>query len=215
MVRGDLSASRAVRNTQPFVRELGGRIHAFAHNGSLPGVENEAARGTRRFRAVGETDSEAAFCILLEHMAPLWESGTVPSLVDRLTIIRRFAAMLRERGPANFLYADADVLFAHGHRRIQRDGSMAAPGLFRLTRSFAVDRDALPAAGVTIGAWSPPQILALVASVPLTKEAWIPFAEGEVVAIVGAVVGSANGAEVFDNTVNENHTRPDGRNARN
>jgi len=189
-IRRATQGAVALRNTQPFIRELGGRIHAFAHNGSLSGIESEAARGARRFRPVGETDSEAAFCMLLERMAPLWDAGIEPAFADRLAVIRRFAAGLRERGPANFLYADGDILFAHGHRRLQHDGCIAAPGLFRLTRSCAVDRDALPAAGVTIGAWSPPQAVTLVASVPLTAEAWIPFAEGEVVAVAAGAVAA-------------------------
>jgi len=33
-----------LRNTQPFARELGGRMHLFAHNGWLPGIEQRLAR---------------------------------------------------------------------------------------------------------------------------------------------------------------------------
>ena len=29
----------SLRNTQPFQRELGGRLHIFAHNGNLPGAQ--------------------------------------------------------------------------------------------------------------------------------------------------------------------------------
>ncbi|MDE2228334.1 MAG: class II glutamine amidotransferase [Alphaproteobacteria bacterium] len=184
----------ALRNTQPFIRELGGRIHAFAHNGHLPGIENETKGRRLRFRPVGETDSELAFCLLLARMAPLWASG-VPALAARLAVVRRFAARLGESGPANFLYADGDILFAHGDRRVQADGSIAPPGLFRLTRSCAVDRDALPDAGVTIGAWSPPQTLTLVASVPLTADAWTPLAEGEVVAVAAGEMWCADSGE--------------------
>ena len=192
-IRRATQGAVTLRNTQPFIRELGGRIHAFAHNGSLAGIESESARGARRFRPLGETDSEAAFCVLLERMAPLWDAGAVPALADRLAVVRQFATALRDHGPANFLYADGDTLFAHGHRRIQADGRIAPPGLFRLTRSCAVDRDALQAAGVTLGAWSPPQAVTVVASVPLTAEAWIPLAEGEVVAVAaGAVVATGD-----------------------
>ncbi len=189
-IRHATQGAVALRNTQPFVRELGGHIHTFAHNGSLPGIEREADRAAR-FRPVGETDSEVAFCALLERIAPLWRSGAAPSFASRLAVVRRFAALLRERGPANFLYADGDVLFAHGHRRLQRDGRIAPPALYHLTRSCAVDRDALPAAGVTIGAWSSPQTLTLVASVPLTAEAWTPVGEGEVIAVAAGELRGA------------------------
>jgi predicted glutamine amidotransferase len=179
----------ALRNTQPFVREVGGCIHAFAHNGSLPGIERETFGRALHFRPVGETDSEIAFCLLLEEIGALWGSGTVPSLASRFKVVRRFAARLRTYGPANFLYADGDSLFAHGDRRLQHDGKIAPPGLYRLTRTCAVDRDALPDAGVSLGAWSALQMVTLIASVPLTGERWIPLVEGEVVAIAaGAVV---------------------------
>jgi len=187
----------ALRNTQPFIRELGGRVHAFAHNGDLPGIDSAMAGRRLRFRPFGETDSELAFCLLLERMAPLWAS-VVPALGARLAVVRDFAATLRDRGPANFLYADGDVLFAHGDRRVQADGAIAPPGLYRLTRSCAVDRDALSDAGVTIGAWSSPQILTLVASVPLTVEAWTPLVEGEVIAVaVGELRGATTAPHVL------------------
>lgn len=177
----------ALRNTQPFIREVAGRIHAFAHNGSLPGFEREMFGRALHFRPIGETDSEIAFCLLLEETRTLWASGTAPSLASRLRVVRRFATRLRAYGPANFLYADSDALFAHGDRRLQEGGQIAPPGLYRLTRTCAVDRDALPEAGVTLGAWSAPQVVTLVASVPLTEEAWMPFAEGELLAIAAGV----------------------------
>jgi glutamine amidotransferase len=187
-IRHATEGAIALRNTQPFTREVGGQIHAFAHNGSLPSIERETLGRAHRFRPIGETDSEVAFCLLLEQMAPLWDAGPLPSLAARLKVVRRFAARLREYGPANFLYADGDTLFAHGHRRLHENDRFGPPGLYRLTRSCAVDHDALPAAGVSIGAWSVPQTLTLVASVPLTQEAWMPLAEGEVVAVVGGAV---------------------------
>jgi glutamine amidotransferase len=56
-------------NTQPFVRELWGRAHVFAHNGHLgEGIVSENMNG-HRFMPIGETDSEVAFCILMERLA--------------------------------------------------------------------------------------------------------------------------------------------------
>lgn len=170
-------------NTQPFVRELGGRMHVFAHNGRLDGIETQYGVAPRRFRPVGATDSEIAFCIILERLAPLWSAGAAPSLDDRLDIIARFAAEMREMGPANFLYGDGDTLFAHGHRRIQADGTIAPPGLWLLRRECAVDPDGLPQSGVTIETSGEGQAIALLASVPLTREEWRPLAEGEVIAV--------------------------------
>ena len=54
--QGELSLA----NTQPFVRELRGRRHVFAHNGNLPGIYRSAALALDRYRPVGQTDSEHA-----------------------------------------------------------------------------------------------------------------------------------------------------------
>jgi predicted glutamine amidotransferase len=184
--RGPISLA----NTQPFVRELGGRMHVFAHNGRLEGIDDQGT-GPRRFSPVGETDSELAFCILLENLAPLWSGGKVPSLDERQALIARFAGGMRALGPANFLYTDGDALFAHGHRRIQQDGTIAPPGLWHLSRECSLDTDALAQAGVMIEADPGPQQIALFASVPLTSESWRPLDEGEVLAVrAGRVLAS-------------------------
>jgi predicted glutamine amidotransferase len=176
--RGPISLA----NTQPFVRELGGHMHVFAHNGRLEGIDDHAT-GSRRFNPVGETDSELAFCILLEKLAPLWSVGKVPSLKERQALIARFAGGMRALGPANFLYTDGDALFAHGHRRIQQDGTIVPPGLWHLSRECSLDTLALAQAGVMIEADPGPQQIAVFASVPLTSEPWRPLDEGEVLAV--------------------------------
>ncbi|HVC61046.1 MAG TPA: class II glutamine amidotransferase [Acetobacteraceae bacterium] len=178
----------SLRNTQPFMRELGGRMHVFAHNGRLSGIERRFAGGSRRFRPVGTTDSEVAFCALLERLAPLWDAGT-PSPEQRLREVADVAATLRALGPANFLYADGELLVAHAHRRTQRDGSIAPPGLWMLHRSCAVDPDALASAGVTLDGG---QLVTLFASVPLTEEPWQPLREGEI-AVARDGVGERGG----------------------
>jgi glutamine amidotransferase len=165
-IRRATQGPRHLRNSQPFVRELGGRVHVFAHNGMLPGVERAFA--TRRFRRVGDTDSEHAFCALLERLAPIWDAG-VPAVDVRLAVIAGFARELRELGPANLIYSDGDAVFAHGDRRRGDDGAIRAPGLHLLCRQ-CLDADER-------------QDVALVASVPLTAEPWRPLAEGELVVL--------------------------------
>lgn len=169
----------ALANTQPFLRELGGRRHVFAHNGMLPGIEPALGRTCRRFRPIGTTDSELAFCALLEQLAPLWADG-VPGLAARRDVVTRFAAALRALGPANFLRADGDLLFAHGHRRTQADGRIGPPGLTLRQRACPVDHDALRAAGVALDPPRRPQVLTLFASVPLIDEPWRALAEGKI-----------------------------------
>ncbi len=170
-------------NTQPFVRELGGRTHVFAHNGDLPGIASSAVLTLGSYQPVGQTDSEHAFCALLARLRPLWEGANPPSLEARLSLLATFAADLRALGPANFLYADGDTLFAHGHRRLQQaSGRAEPPGLWTLQR-HCTPADTSPDhhGGLTINPVC--QTVVLIASVPLTDEAWLPLAEGELLAV--------------------------------
>ncbi len=195
--RGGISLA----NTQPFVRELDGRMHVFAHNGNLPGIDRDPAFALRgRHRPVGETDSEIAFCALLDALQGLWTSSTAPSVEARLAVLAPFAAALRRLGPANFLYVDGDAVFAHGHRRIDRStGRIEAPGLWMLQRHC-------PPAGLPpeerggVAIADGDRTAVWFASVPLTEEAWRPLAEGELLVardgqlLVGSEAGAAAAA---------------------
>jgi predicted glutamine amidotransferase len=181
-IRHATHGALTLANTQPVVRELGGRTHVFAHNGHLPGVTQDSRFALDRFRTVGETDSEHAFCALMERLHALWHKPcAAPALEQRLAVVTAFAAELRELGPANFLYADGEVLFAHGHRRIQSSGHIAPPGLFLLTRKCRDEREQVQEQGLSIGCGF--QEVVLLASVPLSGEPWRALAEGEVVAV--------------------------------
>jgi predicted glutamine amidotransferase len=170
-------------NTQPFIRELGGRTHVFAHNGDLPQIE--AALSLGAYRPVGQTDSEYAFCVLLGRLQGLWNGVMLPTLDVRLSLLAAFAADLRQLGPANFLYADSDVLFAHGHRRLKNGrGHAEPPGLWTLQQHCPpADAPTRQHAGVSIAREELSSLL--IASVPLSAEAWQPMPEGELVAVRG------------------------------
>jgi glutamine amidotransferase len=183
----------ALANTQPFARELRGRMHVFAHNGDLPGIFQAEAFKPTGCGLVGQTDSEHAFCALLSRLGAL-RTAPAPSLEDRVAVLARFAAQLRELGPANFVYADGDALFAHGHRRIQPSGRIEPPGLWWLQRECPVGARPVDAA-----ADAPPlreaRSVLLVASIPLSDEPWQPLAEGELlVARAGRRVARARTA---------------------
>lgn len=170
-------------NTQPFVRELGGRTHAFAHNGYLTDIDKSTVLTLKIDRPIGQTDSERAFCVLLARMRTLYHDGELPSLEARITLVEKFAADLRVLGAANFLYADGDALFVHGHRRLtQLGGQIEPPGLWMLQRHRTPH--ALPPvheAGVSVLHHSSASVL--IASVPLTHERWKPLSEGQIVAV--------------------------------
>ncbi len=177
----------ASRNCQPSLRELGGVWHSFAHNGNLKGLQDDARFKTGSYQSVGETDSEYAFCALMDRMQPLWHSGQRPSYDARLAVVQAFAADLRNLGPANFLYSDGEVLFAHAHQRHQADGTIRAPGLWRLARHCA-EGGVFEGTGVHVAARGAEQDVVLIASVPLTQENWQPLEEG---AVIGVRLGRA------------------------
>lgn len=60
-VRRATQGVNTLGNTQPFARELGGRMHVFAHNGRLDGIDVSCAGQWQRFRPLGDTDSEIGF----------------------------------------------------------------------------------------------------------------------------------------------------------
>jgi glutamine amidotransferase len=184
---------RSLRNTQPFARELGGRMHVFAHNGDLPPLAEVPVPAGLRYRPIGNSDSEHAFCGLLTRLEPLWRSCTdaPPPLAQRLAVIAEYAAELRALGPANFIYADADALFVHADRRTQADGRLRPPGLYLLQRCCWRSAPELEDAGVNLKTVR--QDVALVASVPLTDELWQPLGEGDLIALSDGLCYGADG----------------------
>lgn len=185
-IRRATRGAPGLRNCQPFVRELGGRMHVFAHNGDLDGIGEEGHAADRVFRPVGETDSERAFCALLGRLRSLWGGAPEPPpLAERIAAVVGFASEMRSLGPANFLYADGDALYAHGHRRRQGDANVIRPpGLHVLARRCPREAE-LAAEGIVLRSEAPEQEAVLVASVPLTSEHWEALAEGEVLVSQG------------------------------
>lgn len=183
-VRYATAGEPSFANTHPFVRELGGHAHFFAHNGGLEGVWDALPVGSSPFRPVGETDSEHAFCVLLGRLAPLWrDAEDIPPLQARLDVVADTASALRRLGPANFLYSDGDVLFVHSHRRHwDRDGGFTEP----LPPGLSIGSlDDLLVKGLHVKLPHPEVSALYVASVPLTAEGWRPLPEGCVVALRG------------------------------
>lgn len=187
-VRHATVGTNQLANTQPFRRELGGRVHSFIHNGHLP--ELPPLEGPRSFLPVGDTDSEHAFCLLMNRMAPLHEGGRLPSLDERWDVLMDFAARTRALGLMNFLYTDSDLLFAHSHYRIP-PGVEKATGLWQLERSCAISGARFETSGLRVGSSAMQNQVVVLASVPLSDESWSPLPEGSLLAIKdGEVVRS-------------------------
>jgi glutamine amidotransferase len=184
-IRRATRGGRSLKNTHPFRRELGGKYHVFAHNGDLVDIEAQPDLGLGFHRPVGDTDSEYAFCALLGRLEQCWRpiSG-VPPLRQRFEVVLRFARSIRRLGAANFVYSDGDTVFAHGNRRRHSvSEEPRPPGLHVLHRVLGVNADDYCTDGLRISSGPETQEMALVASVPLTGEAWQPLREGEMLAL--------------------------------
>ncbi len=175
----------SLENTQPFSRELGGKIHVFAHNGDLHGITSDKNLNHTIARPLGNTDSEYAFCALMSILEECWSSGQVPTIEERIRKLAYFASLIRPYGPANFIYSDSELLFAHGHKRMHNDEKeFRPPGLHILCRTCSIDSEIKQdIAGLNIESSQVEQNVVLVASVPLTSEAWQPLDEGEIVVL--------------------------------
>lgn len=183
-LRHAVTGGISYENTQPFVRERGGRAHVFCHNGDVSDACPALERELDAFRPLGETDSEIAFCALLGRLQERWRaaSGGVPRLDDRFAVVAEMAAELRAAGVANFLYADGDAVFVHAHWRPKHGrGSPPMPGL-------SVLEGACEFCGPPFTLGDTCGDLFVAASVPLSEGAWRPLAEGELLAVRGGRV---------------------------
>jgi predicted glutamine amidotransferase len=95
-------------NTHPFVRELWGRHFTFAHNGT---VRNVKRHPLGRFRPIGTTDSEYAFCALMHRLERSFPRG-YPDPDALARAVARQGRVIGENGTFNFLLGDGVQLFA-------------------------------------------------------------------------------------------------------
>lgn len=169
-------------NTHPFIRELNGRIHSFAHNGTLKNITEDERFRTHTYHPVGDTDSELAFCVLMDRMRDLWDKYEgVPPISERLRIVKTFADDARSLGPANFLYSDGNTFFAHGDERHDPlTGKVSWPGLHYLRIKCS---DQGPKHGEALSVDSHDDYVTLFASVPLNDNDWVPLKRGELLAV--------------------------------
>lgn len=98
-----------LENTHPFVRVLKRRHLVFAHNGTLPTVRD---RPLLTEAPLGDTDSEHAFCWLVERLRDAFP-GAYPDDAGKLAdVIFALANDLGRDGIFNFLLSDGRHLFA-------------------------------------------------------------------------------------------------------
>lgn len=157
-----------LENCHPFRRELWGRYWVFAHNGDLPTFQPE---GGDIYRPVGQTDSEQAFCHILNTLRQTFPQAK-PPLEQLYPVLCEITQTIAAHGPFNYLLSDGEHFFAHCSTKlcyIVRQAPFAAAHL--IDEDITVDFQELT---------TPSDRVAIIATTPLTdNETWHTFQPGE------------------------------------
>lgn len=177
-IRKATQGSVGLENTHPFRRELWGRYWIFAHNGNLLDFQPELDGSCL---PVGSTDSERAFCWLLQQLRQSFGSSC-PTRDALFASLHALTLEVARYGEFNFLLSNGDSLFAHASTKLHYLVRQAPFARAHLNdQDVTVDFSALTHAHDRV---------AVIATQPLTdNEVWhaMPpgtlwcFEEGEVV----------------------------------
>ncbi len=159
-----------LENTHPFVREMWGRYWTFAHNGTLKDYAPAGGTAGARFRPVGGTDSEAAFCDILETLWRRFPDGA-PSPAALYAAIEDAGDRIATHGDFNFLLSDGQALFARCATRLSYIVRRAP-----FAKAHLTDEDYTVDFGLVT---TPNDRVAVIATTPLTdNETWTPITPG-------------------------------------
>lgn len=163
-------------NCHPFQREMWGQYWIFAHNGNL--VDFAPAAGCH-YQPVGSTDSEAAFCYIMEQLRQRWCQP--PSLDELFEAIEGLAATLRGYGVFNFMLSNGQWLFTHCSTKLHYIVRQAPfPTAHLVDDDVTVDFSTVT---------TPDDRVAVIATVPLTdNESWTALQDGELALFVDGAV---------------------------
>ena len=177
-IRKATQGAVALENCHPFVRELWGRYWCFAHNGDLKDFWPPLHAA---FRPVGNTDSERAFCWIMQELAK--SHAGVPTVKELTITLRELAAHIARHGTFNFLLSNGEALWAH-----------ASTSLYSIERRHPFAHATLADEDLEMDFsrhTTPSDRVAVVVTAPLTSnETWSAFAPGELrVFVDGAAAG--------------------------
>ncbi len=163
----------ALENTHPFVRELWGRYWVFAHNGDL---KDFRPRLHAAFKPVGDTDSERAFCWLMQELAK--SHAGVPTIAELTITLSELLPQPAAHGTFNLLLSNGQALWAH-----------CSTALHCIERAHPFGAATLSDQDVTVDfgtQTTPNDRVAVVATEPMTAdETWHAMRAGELRVFVG------------------------------
>ncbi len=168
-IRKATQGQTSLANTHPFMREMWGEYWLFAHNGHL---KNFFPTQGGFYRAVGNTDSERAFCYILEQLRNRFPER--PDEAALFAALAELTAEIRQYGLFNFMLSNGDYLFAHASTLLHYIVRKAPFG-----EAHLLDDDVkVDFAAVT----TPNDKVAVIATLPLTvNEQWSQLAVNELV----------------------------------
>ena len=159
-----------LENSHPFSRELWGRQWIFAHNGDLKDFLPELSG---RFTPVGNTDSERAFCYLLDQLVKHFGYDE-PKLDQVFDLLAEISPSIAEHGTFNFCLSNGQALFTY-----------ATTKLHWLVREYPFKPAQLIDIEVEVDfsqVTTPEDRVAVITTEPLTQnEEWTAFQEGEMI----------------------------------
>jgi len=159
-----------LENSHPFSRELWGRQWIFAHNGDLKDFIPELSG---RFTPVGNTDSERAFCYLLDQLVKRFGYDE-PKLDQVFDLLAEISPSIAEHGTFNFCLSNGQALFTY-----------ATTKLHWLVREYPFKPAQLIDIEVEVDfsqVTTPEDRVAVITTEPLTQnEEWTAFQEGEMI----------------------------------
>lgn len=169
-IRKATQGNITLENCHPFMRELWGRHWIFAHNGDLldyrPSLQGQ-------YRAVGTTDSELAFCHIMEGLRARFGYDE-PVATDLFQAIHELTAQITVHGVFNFLLSNGQFLFAH-----------CSTNLYYIVRQWPFNKAHLIDADMTIDfslTNREGDCVSVIATKPLTdNEAWTRFGAGQLI----------------------------------
>ncbi len=157
----------SLQNCHPFVRELWGRYWVFAHNGDL---KDFRPRLHSHFRPVGDTDSEHAFCWIMQELAK--SHASVPSVPELTLTLKELVARIAPHGTFNFLLSNGQALWAHASTHLHYIERRHPFGAAHLS-----DEDLQLDFSKETG--ENDQVAVIVTSPLTTNETWTAFGKGE------------------------------------
>ena len=180
-VRRSTRGERSYLNSHPFYRYLAigseKREFAFAHNGTLTQQEK---LNLSKFNPIGETDSERAFCFILD---AILERNIVKWKLDDFQFLENLLGEINDdQNTLNCIFSDGEYLFCYSDENDHNNGlrftKQSQP--FRKVELVSPD-DKLGQIDIKSDSEKSPQSGYIISTRILTKELWIEFDKGELI----------------------------------